>query len=173
MLDRMATDTDRGGGSAAGAPDGPALRVRLLGGCSVGRPDGSAVTVDAPRARALLAAVILRTGGPATRRQLAYLLWPDSSEAQARTNLRHLLHTVRQTVPAVAGHLDITATTIGWVPTIRSDVDVLAFEDALDRADAAGTSPDDALALRQGAIAAYGGDLLDGSYDEWVLVERE
>ena len=36
---------------------------------------------------------------PPARQSLAFLLWPDSTEAQARTNLRHVLHNLRRALP--------------------------------------------------------------------------
>ncbi|GAA0664114.1 hypothetical protein GCM10009535_49760 [Streptomyces thermocarboxydovorans] len=42
------------------------------------------------------------------RGHLAGLLWPDSTETQARTDLHHLLHTLRCTVPGVEQVLEIT-----------------------------------------------------------------
>ena len=38
----------------------------------------------------------------------AFLLWPDSTEAQARTNLRHVLHNLRRTLPDANRYLEVT-----------------------------------------------------------------
>ena len=101
----------------------------------------------------------MHRGVPQPRRRVAFLLWPDSTEAQARTNLRKALHTLRHALPD--GFLDGDTQTLRWRPDAPYTLDLAAFEDALERGD-----------LRA-AVAAYGGDLLDGSYDEWVLAERE
>src|SRR6266545_2735224 len=53
---------------------------------------------------------------PQSRQHLALLLWPDSSEAQARTNLRHQLHFLRQARPEADGYLEVAAQTLQWFP---------------------------------------------------------
>ena len=90
------------------------------------------------------------------RRRPAAALWPDSTEAQAHTNLRKLLHTVRRTLPAVDRHLEITPRTVGW----RGESDVAEFERLL-------TSD-----LGR-AVALYGGDLMDGHDAAWLEPERQ
>lgn len=42
---------------------------------------------------------------PQPRQHLAFLLWPDSTEAQARANLRRALHDLHQLLPALDGFL--------------------------------------------------------------------
>jgi DNA-binding SARP family transcriptional activator len=62
------------------------LRIRRFGDLRVKR-DG--VPIDGlarPRCQALLAYLLLHREAAQSRRHLAFLLWPDSSEAQALTN---------------------------------------------------------------------------------------
>jgi len=129
------------------------VTVRLLGRFSLCF-DGEAVRLDATRAELLFAYLVLHPEAQ-TRRRLAAALWPDSTEAQAHTNLRKLLHTLRRTLPDVDEHLEITPRTVRW----RGESDVAAFERLL-------TSD-----LR-GAVALYGGDLLDGHDASWLEPER-
>jgi DNA-binding SARP family transcriptional activator len=68
--------------------------ARLLGHFAVQLDGASACTLRSGRAESLLAILLLRLDVPQSRQRLASLLWPDSGEAQARTNLRHLLHTL-------------------------------------------------------------------------------
>ena len=56
--------------------------------------------ISAERLQSLLAYLLLHRQAPQPRHHIAFVLWPDSSEAQARTNLRNLLHSLRQTLPA-------------------------------------------------------------------------
>src|SRR4051812_34814462 len=109
----------------------------------------------------------MHRGAPQPRQKLAFLLWPDSSEAQARTNLRHVLHKLRRALPDADRFLEVTPRTLRWRPDAPLRLDVAAFEDAL-----APAHGDDVDALRE-AADAYTGDLPEGSYDEWVLEERE
>jgi len=69
-----------------------ALRVRLLGKFRLLYGELPATSVSTPRLQTLLAYLILHRHAPQARRHLAFLSWPDSTEAQAHTNLRHLLH---------------------------------------------------------------------------------
>ncbi|MEP7202815.1 MAG: AAA family ATPase [Ilumatobacteraceae bacterium] len=147
------------------------LTVRLFGEFSVHVGAERAPWVESARGRSLLAHVMLHPG-PQSRERLAFLLWPDSSEPQARTNLRHLVHTLRRSAAVVGRHLDVTPQTLWWRPTAACWIDVVAFDDALTRANSAGTAAGDVLRLRREAIEIYTGQLLDGSYDEWVLEER-
>jgi DNA-binding SARP family transcriptional activator len=43
-------------------------------------------------------------------------LWPDSTEAQARTNLRHVLHNLRRALVEPDRYLDVTPRTLQWRP---------------------------------------------------------
>jgi DNA-binding SARP family transcriptional activator len=87
-------------------------------------------------------------------------LWPDSTERQARTNLRHVLHNLRRALPGADEYLEVTARTLRWRPGAPLWLDVAAFEEALDRGE-----------LRE-ATDLYTGELLPRSYDEWLLAER-
>ena len=53
-----------------------------------------------PKTTALLAYLLLHRSAPTPRPQLAYILWPDVGEAEARGNLRRHLHDLRRALPA-------------------------------------------------------------------------
>jgi DNA-binding SARP family transcriptional activator len=73
--------------------EGP-LSIRLLGQFQVLRGDAP-VPLDSARAESVLAFLLLHRHEPQPRQRVAFALWPDSTEAQAMTNLRHVLHTLR------------------------------------------------------------------------------
>lgn len=154
--------------------DAETLDIRLLGGLQV-RLGGEVLEVPrSGRARALLALLVLHAGVPCERRRLAFEFWPDSSESQARTNLRNLLHTLRQAHPSIDASLHVTPTTLQWRPTQPTKVDVEAFVDAARAATTA--DPDDAhevIARCRAAVELYGGELLAGHHDEWLFVRRD
>ena len=66
------------------------LQVRLLGQFKV-EVDGMSIDIPSRPAQSLLAYLILSAGTAQRREKLAGLLWPDSSESNARSNLRHAL----------------------------------------------------------------------------------
>jgi DNA-binding SARP family transcriptional activator len=142
-----------------------ALRVRLFGALSVDVDGVPLAPLDSARAESLLAHLLLHRGAPQPRQRLAFLLWPDSTEPQARTNLRHVLHHLRHALPDDL--LEITPRTLGWRADAPCWVDVAAFEEALARVGREGDDAD--LAALREAAAVYRGDLLPGNYDEWVV----
>ena len=97
-----------------GAPLMPLLRIQLLGDFQL-IEDGVAVTqLNRPRLHALLAYLLLHRQAPQSRQQIAFLFYPDSTEAQAHTNLRQLLHVLRRSWPGADCFLSIEASTLAW-----------------------------------------------------------
>jgi DNA-binding SARP family transcriptional activator len=84
----------------------PALQVKLLGEFCLVYKNKAVPNVDGLRVQSLLAKLILHGGVPQPRHHLAFTLWPDSSEQQARTNLRRELHHLRHTLPEAWPTLD-------------------------------------------------------------------
>jgi DNA-binding SARP family transcriptional activator len=147
----------------------PTLHIRLLGGLDLRYGERSLPPMASARAESLLGYLVLHRQSPQLRQHLAFTLWPDSSEAQARTNLRHVLHHLRRSLPDADRFLDITPRTLQWRLDAPFWLDVAAFELALLRAQGdTGASP---AALLE-AVEVYTGDLLEGSYDDWLLAER-
>jgi DNA-binding SARP family transcriptional activator len=148
------------------------LRLQFLGGFNVSF-DGSPVPgFHQPRLQALLAYLLLNRQVPQSRSAIAFLFWPDSSEKQARTNLRRLLHTLRHTLPQSDHYLVLTTETIAWRNEVPLVLDVEQFEAQIEKASAVVGEAHQQKALNE-AVAAYAGDLLPGFYDEWILAERE
>lgn len=149
------------------------LQVWLLGDFRI-QVDEQPLTLElAPRAQSLVAYLLQKPQTSHRRQQLAFLLWPDTNEPQARTNLRNLLFQLRQSWPAIDQYLKITTTTLQWEPSTRLTLDVSRFEAALALAEQADANDEQRLAAYQQALAWYGGDLLPAHYDEWILTWRE
>jgi DNA-binding SARP family transcriptional activator len=150
------------------------LGVRLLGGLQIRVAGEPLESLRSARARSLLGFLVLHADAAHTRQRLAFEFWPDSSDSQARTNLRNLIHTLRQAHPLVDESLHVTSTALQWRPAGPTRVDVDAFTDAARTA--LGADPDDAeevIARCRAAVALYGGELLAGDHDEWMLAPRE
>lgn len=149
----------------------PVLHIRLFGELDLRYGGAPLPPVESARATSLLAYLLLHRAAPQPRQHLAFLLWPDSTEPQARTNLRHVLHHLRRALPDPDRFLDVTAHTLQWRADAPCWLDVAAFEAALACSEA--ESPDGGLAALRGAVELYAGDLLEGCYDEWLLADRE
>lgn len=147
------------------------LEVRLLGDFVIMQAGRPLPGLDAPRLQALLTLLLLRRDAPQLRRHLAFQLWPDSSESQAQTNLRNLLHRLRQSWGQADDYLQIKTKSVQWQPVAPYTLDVADFENTLRAAETAVSPPDAILSLQQ-AIVYYQGDLLPSCYDEWILPER-
>jgi DNA-binding SARP family transcriptional activator len=149
----------------------PTLRIRLLGELDL-RHDGTPLPpLESARAASLLAYLLLHAEAPQPRQRLAFLLWPDSTESQARMNLRHVLHNLRRALPDPNRFLEVTPRTLRWRADAPFWLDVAAFEESLSRAKR--EAADGGLAELREAVELYTGDLLEGCYDEWLLEERE
>ncbi len=158
-------------GRESGFDSNQELQISLLGEFSLWLGD-MAVPFNTPSYQALLAYLIIHAGQAHPRQRLAFQFWPDSTEVQARTNLRKALYRLRQTLPDAKRFLRINPQTLQWRPDAPCDVDVWEFETAVTKSHQAGSSNDLQSSLEQ-AITAYQGDFLPGHYDDWVLAARE
>ena len=141
------------------------LKIQLLGGFSIQDCDVPLAGVGAARLQSLLAYLLLKRGEPQQRQHLAFLFWPDTTDAQAQTNLRTLVHRLRRVLPNAERFLKVDGHALLWRADAPCWLDIAAFE-------AAAREDTPLTALRE-AIALYRGDLLPGCYDEWIEPERE
>jgi predicted ATPase len=142
----------------------PRWRLRLLGDVAL-QPDagGPALRLPGRPAAALLARLALWPARLHAREELVELLWPGVEGAVGRNRLRQLLSSLRALLepPAAAPAPVLLADRMGLrlVPGALA-CDVTAFEAALRQGQAAA------------ALAWYGGELMPGHYDEWIVEER-
>ncbi|WP_459571259.1 ATP-binding protein [Cupriavidus sp. 8B] len=125
--------------------------------------------------QALLAYLILHRDVPQSRQQLAFLFWPDSTQAQARNALRQLLFHLRKSWPHAASFVHADAQMVRWLPDSAFDLDVAQFQSALATAARAASNNDAATEeeLLTQAAELYRGDLLASCYDEWIAPQRD
>jgi predicted ATPase len=153
----------------------PTLHIRLLGDFSLLYGDQQVTSLNTTRLQSLLTYLVLHRDVPQRRQHLAFLFWPDATEAQARNNLRQLVHQLRQAFPAVEQFLHVDTSMLYWRLDTPFSLDVAAFEQALHLVDTAARQNDQQTlraALEQ-ADRLYRGELLPSCYDEWILPERE
>ncbi len=155
----------------------PSVHIQLFGTFFVSVDDVTVTTLEVPRVQSLLAYLLLHRTASQARLHLASLFWPESPDAQALTNLRTVLHHIRQSLPHAEAFLAIDRHSIQWRPEPGASwvFDVLEFEHARVGANRA-EQKHDRQGMRQAleqAVERYAGDLLPGCYDEWILPERD
>jgi len=163
----------------------PTLHIHLLGNFLLVSGDTPVTTVTVPRLQSLLAYLLLHRDAPQDRSHLAFLLWPDSTEAQAHTNLRKLLYQLRQSLPDADHFIHADNHSLQWLPALPASqegctdaswtLDILEVEQALARAEQA-ERVQDTTAMRRAleqVMHLYSGELLPNCYDEWILPERD
>jgi DNA-binding SARP family transcriptional activator len=150
----------------------PTLHIRLLGGLSLEHGGEPVTAVHSPRLHSLLGYLLLHRDTPQLRQHLAFTFWPDSSEAQARNNLRQILHELRHALPDAERFLFADTRIAGWRRDASFELDVAGFEFAVAEAAASRGSAQERAALER-AVALYRGELLPGCYDGWIEGDRE
>lgn len=153
----------------------PVLRIELFGTPRITWGEQPIHALHKGRLQILLAYLVLHHGEPISREHLAITLWPDSSEPQARTNLRQLVHHLRRALPSECDFLMPNGQTVIWLPDDRCAVDIFEFEAAVARGAVARerqANADERKGL-EAAAALYQDDLLRGFYDEWIEPKRK
>ncbi len=150
------------------------IRVNLFGPLTLYRGKEHLEFSGSTSARTLLAYLLLRRGSPQSRLKMAGIFWPDMDEARSRRSLTQALWRIRNLLP---DHLESDAQHILIPKASTLTVDVEIFESLTDSYSQVDVVTQEekvasAQSLRQ-AVALYRGNLLEGFYDDWALVERE
>ena len=142
--------------------------LRLLGGFELRTADtGSPIDLRSKKARALLTYLALAPASPVSRERLAALLWPESSEAQARASLRQALATLRRALGDAEGM---------WLQTSAQGVSLCGADIDVVQLQALVTAGDEGSETRAAELSV--GPLLDGfdpgseAFEDWMLHER-
>lgn len=141
------------------------LTARLLGQYEI-RRDKKPVNLPTRAAQSLFAFLLLHPHQPQRREMLAGQFWPDTTEDNARSNLRHALWRVRKALDAGADdRLESDSLAVVYHPQPGDWLDVDQLE----------SCPEDESNLTRllQAVSAYGGELLPGFYEDWIVLERE
>lgn len=144
----------------------PTLHLQLFGGFCLSY-NGQPLAELSRRSQSLLTYLVLHRHAPQPRLRLAGQLWPDSTDAQARTNLRKELSHLRRLLP-VEQCLRVETKTLYWCPQIPVMLDVERFEQLLKMGPAEACQAD-----LEEAIALYRGPLLPDGEDDWLCPERD
>lgn len=141
------------------------IEIRLLGHPQF-LADGDAIKLPNRGVTIPLAAyLLLSRSEPVSRNVLAFTLWADESETRALSELRRYVYLLNKALPARAdGEPWILATEdlLRWNGDGAMRFDVAEFERLCKTSES-----------QADAVALYAGDLLEGSYEDWVVAHRE
>jgi len=151
------------------------MRINLFGNLRISSAGRPVTAVNTNRLHSLIAYLILHADSPQPRERLAFLLWPASSESQARTNLRQLLHHLKRALPAECDSLKTDHFAVQWRHDVSCSVDTVDFQAAIAEAAAARAEGDHAREIQSLTTAAqlYEDDLLPALYDDWLTPLRD
>ncbi|MBZ9538349.1 AAA family ATPase [Modicisalibacter tunisiensis] len=146
-------------------------QLTLFGHFSLSLGEDTLTQFSYDKVKALLVYLLLMEQ-PVNRAALAELLWPDQGLSSGRTNLRHALHCLRQSLGDEAERtLEVSRQTIAFALPGNWRFDLKQLETLLDR------TPD-AAGLEQ-VLAVYRGDLVEdlqlaqcADYQRWLVRMR-
>jgi WD40 repeat protein/class 3 adenylate cyclase len=141
------------------------LQIRLLGQFDT-RLDGKRVTIPTRAAQSLLAYLVLTAGTPHRREKLAGIFWPETSDENARKNLRQELWRIRKAISAQGSPEKDYFLADELTLTFNGDAEYWLDVAQIER-------PDTDLQSLTTNLALYQGELLPGFYEEWISIERE
>src|SRR5581483_5993291 len=144
------------------------LQVRLFGQFDL-RVDGKPVTIPSRAGQSLFAFLVLTAGTAHRREKLAGTLWSDTSDENARRNLRQELWRIRKALAAQSSlstqYLLADEITVAFNPNAEYWLDTAQLERSSSNAESASEL--------MSQLSLYRGELLPGFYDDWVVLERE
>lgn len=167
------------------------LKIFLLGSFHITSDDKPLTDFESDKARALLAYLAVEADRPHRREALAGLLWPDTPERTARTNLRSALANVRRVISdheAEPPFLLTTRQTIRFNRASDAWVDVSAFAEVVNKYTGRQSMQEQAdsstlstcIPELRTAVEQYQNQFLTGFYirnaplfEEWALITRQ
>src|SRR5258706_73756 len=141
------------------------LQIRLLGQFDI-RLDGKRVTIPTRAAQSLLAYLVLTAGTPHRREKLAGTFWPDTTDENARKNLRQELWRIRKAFSAQQFSTDEYLSAEELTLTFNRNSEYWLDVAQLER-------PEIDLESLTANLSLYQGELLPGFYEDWITLERE
>lgn len=153
----------------------PPFRFELLGGVRIAFKDRAVPRPRTHRACAVLAYLLSRPDRALSRDAIIETFWPDGDVDSGRASLRTVLTEIRKAL-AECGE-DRDRLIVADRATVRADgslfvTDARELEDAVKRS---ATERDTSVRIQllERAAEVYRGELLPGSYEDWVVSERD
>ncbi len=149
------------------------LSVRLFGQLEIKSGNTPLDKLPPVKVQELFVYLLLFRNRPHTREVLAELLWPGAGGKQGMKYLRHTLWQLQDSI----GHdfLELDGQWVSINPDAKIWVDIVQFKKIVDcLRENSGLNFDKKCADKANtALSLYKGNLFDGCYKDWCIVERE
>ncbi|HVR28240.1 MAG TPA: BTAD domain-containing putative transcriptional regulator [Thermoanaerobaculia bacterium] len=158
----------------------PGLRVHCFGTLRVSWAGNAVDGFESQKVRGLFAYLVCHRGQALSRDHLAAVFWPGKDEEAARRNLRQSLYNLRSLFPRERPAILANRHSVELDSQLDAWIDVLAFEEALERGGSSGGGGDrlDTHRLSE-AVSLYRGDFLAGfqvrdseEFEYWLAAEQ-
>jgi DNA-binding SARP family transcriptional activator len=159
----------------------PRLSLRLFGGFVLAH-DPHAGELSYEKGRALLAYLAVVPDRVCSRAFLAAMFWPDLPREAALTNLRQVLHDLRQKLKGLGSPLLVDREYVRFDPVAELDIDTAGFSTALTLCPSVPSVAlcKACLAGMEKRAALYRGEFMAGfslpdcpDFEEWLQIQRE
>ena len=158
----------------------PTFSIQLFGKFCVRRDQQILEGFEARKVQELFCYLLLHRNNPIPRETLAGLLWPDTTTAQSKKNLRQALWLLQSALGTQSERVNDRVLLVepDWVQLNSGAnlwLDVAVFEQIFNLVQKTpGQELDNSTAqLLQDTVQLYQGPLLEGWYQDWCLLERE
>jgi len=146
--------------------------VRLFGEFYIEDDAGQAVKLTTRKSQLLLAYLLLYIGQPQSREKLIDLFWPESDVNKGKASVRQAIYALRKTLDdknAAESHIITDQQNVLVREDEKFNVDAVRFEQFIKEAQ----RQDEKIELLEAACELYGGQLLQGCYDDWCFNLQE
>lgn len=156
-------------------PDEKVLKISVFGDFQLKYGNQVVTTIDSPRHQEFLTYLLFNKETAQSRQSLSFQFWPDSSEKQARNNLRQLLFQIRNKLPDAEHFLIIKNKICQWNPDSSYQLDAAEFDHCLEESKQAKKADDTDSYVSKliQAESLYKGPLLENCYSKWIEPYRE
>lgn len=150
------------------------LQIQLLGNFHMAEGETAVSPLTTARLQTFFCFLLIHAKQPLPRHYIAALLWPDSTESQARTNLRKAIHQLRNQFPTTDRLFHINSKVIQWRADAPAMVDIHQFAHCVAQANTLKNNQQTRIIeMLEKAVDLYQGNLLPACYEEWISAPRE
>lgn len=155
-------------------------KISLFGKFAIKSDEQYTYKLETRKSEELLCYLLLNRDRPHSRESLADILWGENSASQSKNYLRKALWQLTSSLDkyCCSSNQDLLSTDAEWIeinPDFFYWLDVAVLENAFENTKGirGRDLPKEQIELTIQAVEAYGGDLLEGWYQDWCIYERE